>query len=385
MKLERMPKIGIIGGGQLGKMLIQKAMQWSVPIDILDAEDCVASTYAHHHIIGSLKDADAIEQLSKNVDVLTYEIEHINSDKLIELQQQGKTVIPNPLILKMIQDKGTQKQFYQQHQIPTASFVLVDNKAELLEQLQTMTVDQVVIKSRTGGYDGKGVYINSRQNILNNPSIVPFDEPMVVEMHIPFKKELAILAAQDLKGNIVTYPCIEMEFDAQSNLVSYLFSPADIPLHIEENAKELAIQCLKAFNSPGLFAIETFLTYEDQLIVNEVAPRPHNSAHHTIEGFYTSQYEQLLRVLCQLPLGDANLKSPCAMLNIVAGPNQSGPYKLKYFKELSAIKGVYIHLYGKATAKPNRKLGHITICLPTKEEVFKVAHQLKNLLEIELI
>ncbi len=386
MKIEKTPTIGVIGGGQLGKMLIQKAMQWSVPIVILDKDkDCVASNYANQHIVKDIKNADAIQELAEQVDVMTIEIEHTDADKLIELHNQGKTIIPNPNVLKTIQDKGTQKLFYQEHHIPTSPFFLADDKNDLVEKLKNFDSEKVVVKSRTGGYDGKGVYINSKKNILDNIAIIPFDGSMMIETHIPFKKELAVLAAQDRDGKIVVYPTIEMEFDHKSNLVSFLFSPANIPIHIEEKAALIAQQCLTAFNSAGLFAIELFLTEDDQLLVNEIAPRPHNSAHHTIEGFYTSQYEQLLRVLLGFSLGNTQYKMPSAMLNIVASETQSGHYRLKYFKELSAIKGVYVHLYGKEFAKPNRKLGHITICLPTIEEVMKTAYQIKNLLEIEII
>jgi 5-(carboxyamino)imidazole ribonucleotide synthase len=384
--LDKIPTIGVIGGGQLGKMLIQKAMQWSVPIVILDKDkDCVSSTYAHHHIVEDIKSETGLESLANLSNILTYEIEHTNTKKLIALQEEGHTIIPSPHALEIIQDKGKQKQFYTQHQIPTAAYFIAANKEKLYQQLLHFDADKVVIKSCTGGYDGKGVYINTKKNILENINIVPFEGEVMVEKFVDCSSELSVLAAQDVFGNIEIYPAIEMEFDKKSNLVSYLFSPANIPIHIEEKAKDIAIKCMKAFNSAGLFAIELFLSTKHELLVNEIAPRPHNSAHHTIEGFYTSQYEQLLRILLKLPLGKTDLKMPCAMLNIVASAEQEGKYKLKYLKELSEINGVYIHLYGKELAKPNRKLGHITICLPTTEGVLHTANRIKNLLEIEII
>jgi 5-(carboxyamino)imidazole ribonucleotide synthase len=382
----KIPTIGVIGGGQLGKMLIQKAMQWSVPIIILDKDkDCVSAIYAHHHIIKDIKSVEGLDELAAQSDVITYEIEHTNTQKLIELEEAGKIIIPSPRALEIIQDKGKQKLFYQTHKIPTADFFIAENKTELLEKLQDFNSEKVVVKSCIGGYDGKGVYIDTRKNIIENVNVIPFDDAVMVEKFVPCKAEIAVLAAQDTFGNIEIYPAIEMEFDKQSNLVSYLHTPANIPIYIEEKAKEIAKQCLKAFNSAGLFAIEFFLSEDLDLLVNEIAPRPHNSAHHTIEGFYTSQYEQLLRILLKLPLGKTEFKMPCAMLNIVAGNNQEGTYILPYIKELSSMKGVYVHLYGKKIAKPNRKLGHITICLPTKEEVLNTANLVRNLLSIEII
>lgn len=386
MKTNNNITIGVIGGGQLGKMLIQKAMQWSVPINILDKDkDCVASVYAHQHIVNDIQSEVGLDELASSCDIMTYEIEHTNTQKLIALEREGKTIIPSPYALEIIQDKGKQKLFYQMHKIPTADFFIAKNKEDLKIKLQEFDSDKVVIKSCTGGYDGKGVYINDRKIIIENIDIVPFDASVMVEKFVSCKAEIAVLAVQDTFGNRQTYPAIEMDFDKHSNLVSYLHSPADIPIHIEEQAKEIALNCLKAFNSAGLFAIEFFLSQDLQLYVNEIAPRPHNSAHHTIEGFYTSQYEQLLRILLKLPLGKTDLKMPCAMLNIVAGKNQEGSYQLKYLEKLVDMKGVYVHLYGKKLAKPNRKLGHVTICLPTKEEVLHNANIIKNLLEIEII
>lgn len=386
MKLKNNTTIGVIGGGQLGKMLIQKGMQWSVPIIILDKDkDCVAATYAHQHIIKDIKSKNGLDELASLADVLTYEIEHTDAEKLISLEKQGKRIIPSPHALAIIQNKGKQKLFYQSNHIPTVDFFIANNKTELVEKLTHFDTEKVVIKSSTGGYDGKGVYINYKKKIVENINRVPFDGEVMVEKFIDCKTEIAVLAVQDTFGNTQIYPAIEMEFDKQSNLVSYLHSPADIPFYIEEKAKEIAVQCLKAFNSAGLFAIEFFLSNDLKLYVNEIAPRPHNSAHHTIEGFYTSQYEQLLRILLELPLGKTDLRMPCAMLNVVANKDQEGEYRLKYMEKLVSMKGVYVHLYGKKIAKPNRKLGHITICLPTKEEVIHTANVIKNLVEIEII
>lgn len=379
------PVIGIIGGGQLGKMFIQKSSQWSVPVHILDRDtDSPAAVLANKHILGSITDGDAIQQLSDSADVLTWEIEHIDVDKLIELKNAGKTIIPDPEILKIIQDKGQQKLFYQQHGIPTSPFFIARNKEHAAAQLAASGFEKVAVKACTGGYDGKGVFIADSASILENPAIIPFDSALMVEKFVPCKTEIAVLVARNRKGELAVYPAIEMEFDPQSNLVSFLISPANIPLHLEQRAEQIALQCAEAFGSAGLFAVELFLSEEDELLVNEIAPRPHNSAHHTIEGFYTSQYEQLLRVLLDLPLGATHLKMPCAMINIVGPEKGSGPYRLKYFKELSAMNGVYVHLYGKKESKPNRKLGHITVLHHDRTEVLKLAEKIRALTEIEI-
>lgn len=383
---KKFPLIGIIGGGQLGKMFIQKASQWSVPVAILDRDaNCPASTLASQHIIGSITDGNEIQKLSDISDVLTWEIEHIDVDKLIELQQQAKTIIPDPKILKIIQNKSQQKLFYQNHSIPTASFFIAENKADAKAKLAQTNFKKVAVKASTGGYDGKGVFISDTNSILENPEIIPFDTELMVEEFVPCKTEIAVLVARNRKGELAVYPAIEMEFDPQSNLVSFLTSPANIPLHLEQRAEQIALQCAEAFGSAGLFAVELFLSENDELLVNEIAPRPHNSAHHTIEGFYTSQYEQLLRVLLDVPLGSTHLKMPCAMINLVGPETGNGKYRLKYFNELSALPGVYIHLYGKEESKPNRKLGHITIVQPSREKVLEITQKVRTLTEIEII
>lgn len=375
--------IGIIGGGQLGKMFIENASKLSVPIYILDRDEhCPASTLAQQHIVGSITDADDIQKLADVSDVLTWEIEHIHVDKLIALQAQGKTIIPNPLVLKTIQDKGIQKQFYKDHNIPTAPFFVANNKMEAKDKLAKTHFKKIAVKSCTGGYDGKGVFITTAEAVLESPNCIPFEGNLMVEEFVACKKELAVLVARDVNGTNAVYPAIEMEF-AESNLVSFLISPAAIDAETEQKAQQIALQCAEAFNSAGLFAVEFFLSHEDVLYVNEIAPRPHNSAHHTIEGFYASQFEQLLRILLHKPLATTAMMHPCAMVNIVG--DKTGAYQLKYMKELMQLDGVYIHLYGKKESKPNRKLGHITIVNADRNEVVRLAEKVQTLIEIECI
>ena len=383
MQTQTTKTIGIIGGGQLGKMFIENASKLSIPIHILDRDaTCPASILATQHIIGSITDADEIQKISDISDVLTWEIEHINVDKLIALQQQGKTIIPNPLVLKIIQDKGKQKTFYKENNIPTAPFFIAKNKEEAKEKLAQTNFNKVAVKASTGGYDGKGVLIAEVNSILKNEIEIPFEDELMIEEFVACKKELAVLVARDRHGNNAVYPAIEMEF-TESNLVSFLISPANIDSAIEQQAQKIALQCADAFNSAGLFAIEFFLSEKNELLVNEIAPRPHNSAHHTIEGFYTSQYDQLLRILLNLPLGNTAIIQPCAMVNIVG--DKSGKYKLKHIDELLGMKGVYVHLYGKLESKPNRKLGHITIVNADRNELIKLAEKVRTLTAIEIV
>lgn len=385
MQTQTTKTIGIIGGGQLGKMFIENASKLSVPINILDRDiNCPASVIANKHIVGSITDADEIQKLSDISDILTWEIEHINVDKLIELQQQGKTIIPNPEILKIIQDKGQQKTFYKENNIPTAAFFIAQNKEVAKEKLAQTNFKKVAVKASTGGYDGKGVFIADVKSIVENEVSIPFDGVLMIEEFVPCKKELAVLVARNMHGNNAVYPAIEMEFDEQSNLVSFLISPANIDVSIEHKALQIALQCADAFNSAGLFAVEFFLSENNELLVNEIAPRPHNSAHHTIEGFYTSQYEQLLRVLLDKPLGATEMMAPCAMVNIVGSVNGEGNYQLKYEKELMQLQGVFIHLYGKAESKPNRKLGHVTIVHKDRNELINLAEEVRTLVEVEI-
>lgn len=378
-------KIGIIGGGQLGRMFIQNASRLGVEVHILDrsATD-PAALLAQKHIQGSLKDAEAIRQLAAEADVLTYEIEHINTAVLFELEAEGHTIIPAPSILSMIQDKGLQKLFYQENNIPTAPFVLVDHPEEWAAAIESLPVKKVAAKARTGGYDGKGVFLTDLQQVLQQPELIPFDGPVMIESFVECKKELAVMVARNIHGETAVYPAVDMEFDPVSNLVTYLFSPADIPATVEAEAAAIALKIVEALNGPGIFAIEFFLDFEDRLWVNEMAPRPHNSAHHTIEGFYTSQYDQLLRILLGLPLGSTAQKMPAVMINLTGPRGGEGAYYIQGLDELMRMEGVYLHLYGKTSSKPDRKLGHITITRPTLAEARALADDIRAKISVAL-
>lgn len=377
-------KIGVIGGGQLGRMLMEESARLNLHFNILEADDnCPCASLANQLIKGSLMDETAIRQLAAVSDVLTYEIEHINTEALLELEKEGKTIIPSPRILQMIQDKGLQKEFYAKHNIPSGKFFLVNNKAEWQRLIPLLGSDKFVAKTRKGGYDGKGVAILNSADILANPDLIPFDGPCVLEEFIACEKELAVIVARDAAGNIATFPSIEMEFDPQANLVTLLLSPARIGSILEQKAEEIARKLVEALDGPGLFAVELFLDPAGNIYVNEVAPRPHNSGHHTIEACYTSQYEQLARILLGLPLGNTDLIQPAGMVNLLGTPGFSGAYQLKNLDTVSALPGVYVHLYGKAECKPMRKMGHVSIVGPSLDDVIEKAAFVRNHLSFE--
>lgn len=371
-------KIGIIGGGQLGKMLIEAGKPWNIHYTILETDNAPAQKIANEHIVGHLYDSEKIKQLAERCDVITYEIEHIDTQTLLELEASGKRIIPSPQLLQIIQDKGLQKDFFSTHQIATAPYLLADNSADCAEKVKTFNSEKVAIKLRKGGYDGKGVELLSKQEIANNPLCIPFDEPCVIEAFVPNAIEIAIIVARNEQGEIDTFPSVEMEFNPKTNLVEFLFSPANISEEIEQKAKELAIKCVEKLNGVGLFAIEMFLDKNNELYVNEIAPRPHNSGHHTIEACYTSQYEQLNRILLKMPLGSTQLIQPAAMLNLLGAEDVNGKYELTGLDQLLSTEGIYIHLYNKSTSKPHRKMGHITVLGTTIEEVKEKATFVQN-------
>ncbi len=374
-------RIGIIGGGQLGMMLLQEADKSNATYTILEgSEDCPAKPFTHNLIVGSLKSPEAIRELAAVSDVITWEIEHIDVETLIQLEMEGKNVIPRPKILKMIQDKGAQKQFFQENQIPTAPFDLIDASEVRSLDFGKYPQDKIVVKTRTGGYDGKGVSICSKQDLMNG--IVPFEGPILIEQFVEDVLELAVIVAIDQTGHHVAYPSIEMYFNPTSNLVEFLFSPANVETHIENAARSISEKVIMAFNTPGLFAVELFLTQNGEILVNEIAPRPHNSGHHTIEGCITSQFAQLDRILHGKSLGDPSLKQPSAMINLVGPENLIGAYKLENETYWNEQKDVFIHMYGKTESRPNRKLGHVTVVAKDFEKLLERAEYVKEKMKV---
>lgn len=371
---------GIIGGGQLGRMMIEETLRLNLDFNVLDAADCPCGPLAKQHIVGKLTDAEAIRQLAAVSDVLTYEIEHVNVEALLQLEAEGKEIIPSPKVLQVIQDKGLQKQFFAQHDIPTSAFMLVETRQQWQEAIAHFGKEKLVAKTRKEGYDGKGVTIFKTAEIGNDLSKIPFTQPSVIEDFIACEKELSVMVARDREGNTATWPLVEMEFDPIANLVTFLDCPAQVSDAIAQKAKAIALQTINAFNGTGVFAVEMFLDREGNILVNEVAPRPHNSGHHTIEACYTSQFEQLVRILAGLPLGSTELIQPAVMMNLLGGEGFSGPYKLQGLEAASAVEGVYVHLYGKKESKPMRKMGHVTVLGRTLAEAKAKARKVSDLL-----
>lgn len=358
--MDAIKRIGIIGGGQLGMMLLEaaKRMNSTVHHVVLESqEDCPARPFADEFILGSLKNPEAITALASVSDVITWEIEHIDVDTLLRLEAQGQRIIPLPRVLQMIQDKGLQKEYFTQKDIPTAPYILVDAGEPI--DLERFSGDMVVLKSRKGGYDGKGVALVKKDDIRKG--VMPFEGPILVEQCVENVKELAIIVAVDIHGNVVCSPSIDMYFNAQSNLVEFLYSPSLLSGEVLERATHIAQTVVTSFHSAGLFAVEMFLTETGDIWVNEIAPRPHNSGHHSIEGFETSQFEQLYRILCGQAVGSFGLKQASAMINIVGPSTFSGGYQLAEQEYWSEQQDVFVHLYGKTETRPDRKLGHVTV------------------------
>lgn len=373
--------IGIIGGGQLGRMMIEESLRLNNDFNILDAADCSCAALAKNHVVGKLTDAEAIKKLADISDVLTFEIEHINVDVLIELEEGGKEIIPSPKVLKVIQDKGIQKEFFVTHNIPTAPFVLVNTTEDWLSAINKFGGEKLVAKTRKDGYDGKGVTIFKTADVLADVKSIPFNSPSLIEAFIPCQKEISVMVARDTQGNIKTWPVVEMEFDPIANLVTFLDCPASLSPEKEQEAREIALNTIEKLNGVGVYAVEMFLTQDNQILVNEVAPRPHNSGHHTIEACYTSQFEQLVRILMGLPLGSTELIQPGVMMNLLGADDFSGTYRLQGLEEVSAMEGVYVHLYGKKESKPMRKMGHVTVTASTIQQAKNKAKQVSNIIK----
>lgn len=375
MRFDNRKKLGIIGGGQLGRMLIQAAIDFDLTIKTLDPDSGAPCKFISHEFVnGSLKDFDTVMAFGQDCDIITIEIENVSIEALEALEKQGKAVFPQPSVLRIIQDKRVQKQFYKEKKLPTADFILTDNQADTSTHSDFLPA---VHKLGKGGYDGKGV------QILNTAADFPkaFDQPGVLEKKIDFEKELAVIVARNETGETQTFPVVEMVFHPEANLVEYLFAPANISNEIAKNAEEIAIQTANALGIVGLLAVEMFLTKDQQILINEVAPRPHNSGHQTIRANDVSQFEQHLRAILNLPLGSTRAHSKAAMVNLLGEEGYAGEAIYQGMDEVLAIEGVHPFLYGKRITKPFRKMGHITIIdqdfEKLKEKVIFVKDKLK--------
>jgi 5-(carboxyamino)imidazole ribonucleotide synthase len=364
-------RLGMIGGGQLGRMFIQEAINFDVHVHVLDPDaNAPCRDIAHSFTQGALTDFDALYNFGLDKDVLTVEIENVNIEALEELEKMGKKVFPQPSVLKIIKDKGSQKEFYRAHNIPTADFTIVKD----MDELKTLNPQlPFVQKMRTGGYDGKGVQvIRSTEDMAN-----AFSVPSVIEEMIPFSKELSVIVARNEHGEMAVYPAVECEFSPEANLVEFLFAPATISSEIEAKAEKLAKHVIEKLDLVGILAVEMFLTANGELLVNEIAPRPHNSGHHTIECNVTSQFEQHMRSVLGLSPGSTSILQAGAMINLLGEKGHDGPVYYEGLEKFIGKPGVHPHLYGKAFTKPFRKMGHITIAGPDLEDVKRLALEVK--------
>lgn len=370
-------KLGVLGGGQLGKMLIQEAVNLNIETHILDPDvNAPCKDISHKFFHGSLKDFDTVYNFGKEVDLLTIEIEHVNVEAMEKLQSEGLLVYPQPEILKIVQDKGLQKQFYRLNKIPTAPFFLVENKEEIKQHAADFPFFQ---KLRKEGYDGKGVV---RLNDVTNLEKA-FDAPSVLEQLVDFEKEISVIVSRNANGDISVFPAVELVFNPEANLVEHLFSPANISEETEKKAREITVHVIESLKMVGLLAVEMFLTKTGEILVNEIAPRPHNSGHHTIEAAFTSQYMQHLRAILNLPPGNTDIKTPAVMTNLLGEPGFTGDAVYEGIEEVMALDGVSIHLYGKTITKPFRKMGHVTIIDKSLESAMQKAEKVKKILKVK--
>ncbi|MCC8423377.1 5-(carboxyamino)imidazole ribonucleotide synthase [Mucilaginibacter sp. UR6-11] len=369
-------KLGILGGGQLGRMLIQQAINYNVTVKVLDPDrEAPCRKLCDEFMAGSLGDYETVYKFGKKVDLLTIEIEKVNVDALEQLEKEGVLVYPQPRIIRLIQDKGLQKQFFKENDIPTAEFKIISSVDELKK---TGIPYPYIQKLRRDGYDGRGVYKVIDESYLPNA----FTEPSLVERLIDFEKEIGVIAARNESGEVSTFPLVEMEFNPDVNLVEFLISPSTLSFEIQQEAERIAKKIAEDLKIVGLLAVEMFLTKDGKILVNELAPRPHNSGHQSIEGNVVSQFEQHLRAIFNQPLGDTTCLSNAVMINILGEPGFEGPAVYQGIEKILKCPGVYVHLYGKALTKPFRKMGHVTIINADREKAIETARFVQRTLKV---
>lgn len=372
-------KLGILGGGQLGKMLLYDTRKFDIRTKVMDpSAEAPCRIACNEFVQGDLMDYDTVIKFAKDVDVLTIEIENVNVDALQDLEKQGKKVYPSAKTLKTIRDKGTQKEFYRKHHIPTSDFTCYASKDEVLSAQDSDWSLPKVWKSRTGGYDGRGVQVLKTADDLKKIA----DVPCLVEDLVDYELELAVIVARSVNGEIKTYPVVEMEFHPTANQVEYVICPARISDEISQKAQDVATKVSEAYEHVGLLAVELFLTQDDDILVNEVAPRPHNSGHYSIEGAFTNQFEQHLRAILDLPLGATDSKVGAVMVNLVGDAKHEGDVYYENIEEIMKLKGVTPHIYGKAQTRPFRKMGHVTIVDQDVNVARETAEQVKGLIRV---
>ena len=371
-----MRKIGILGGGQLGRMMLQCAANYPVETYVMEKEeDCPSAHLCHHFTKGDIRDFEAVYAFGRKLDAITIEIENVNVEALEKLEDEGVKVYPKPSVLRTIKNKILQKQYYSTNQIPTADFTITESGQVI--DLKSLSLP-FVQKKATGGYDGKGVQIMRSSDDLSRI----WNDASVLEKLIPIEKEIAQIVAVDSKGNTALFPPVEMIFDKDLNLLDYQLCPAEIPQQSLYRVEAIALTVARNFKSPGLFAVEMFVDKAGDVFVNETAPRVHNSGHHTIEAHYCSQYDMLWRIMLGYPLGNTTAILPSIMVNLIGSNDHSGPAQYEGLEEVLKIENAFVHLYGKKETRPGRKMGHVTIMSREKADLLHKSNKVKHTLRV---
>ncbi|MBM3440363.1 MAG: 5-(carboxyamino)imidazole ribonucleotide synthase [Bacteroidetes bacterium] len=369
-------KVGILGGGQLGRMLLQAAANYPVETYVLENDAaCPAAHLCHQFTLGDISDFDAVYDFGKQLDAITIEIESVNVDALEKLEQEGVRVYPRPHALRIIKNKIHQKQFYQANNIPSSEFIVVENAAALAQHKDFLPAVQ---KLGTGGYDGRGVQVLTSAADLS----MAFDAPSVLEKMVEIDKEISMIVAVGENGDTAIYPPAEMVFDPALNLLDYQLSPAALPENILNQLEAVSKKVVQQLQSPGLFAVELFTDRNGKVLVNETAPRVHNSGHHSIEGNYSSQFDMLWRILLQVPLGNTAARATSVLLNLVGAANHDGTAHYEGLETVLEMPHAYVHIYGKANTKPGRKMGHVTLLGNDIPTLISEAHHIKEILRV---
>jgi 5-(carboxyamino)imidazole ribonucleotide synthase len=371
-----MLQAGILGGGQLGRMLLQAAANYPVETWVMENdENCPAAHLCHHFIKGDIRNYDDVYRFGKNLQALTIEIESVNTEALEQLEAEGVKIYPRPAALRTIKNKITQKQFYSEHGVPTAEYLVTADLAAVRSRADFLPA---VHKIGTGGYDGRGVQIIRSKDEIEKG----FDAPGVLEKLVNIEKEIAQIVAVNAKGETAIYPPVDMVFDARLNLLDYQISPADVPQNTLWKIEAIALRVVKELKSPGIFAVELFITRQGEVFVNETAPRVHNSGHHTIEANYSSQFDMLWRVILDYPLGNTEVILPGAMVNLLGEEGCEGEAHYEGLDEVLKMEHVFVHIYGKKDTKAGRKMGHVTIISREKQDLVYKAHKIRNTLKV---
>ena len=371
-----MKKIGILGGGQLGRMLLQAGANYPVTTFVMENDrECPAAHLCHRFTKGDITNYDDVYNFGKALDAITIEIESVNISALKKLEEEGVSIYPRPAALEIIKNKILQKQFYKENKIPTAEFVITHQSNELQDHINFLPAAH---KLATGGYDGRGVALLKNEDDLQKG----FDEAAVLEKLVLIKKELSVIIGMNENGDTAIYPPVEMIFNDDLNLLEYQLSPAQLDEKTVLQAQAVALSVVRSFKSPGIFAVELFIDIEGNVLVNETAPRVHNSGHHTIEANFSSQFDMLWRIMLGYPLGNTNAIINFAMVNLIGEEGVKGEARYAYLEEILKIENVFVHIYGKKETRPGRKMGHVTILGNKREDLTNISGEILRILKV---